>query len=406
MTVTVDYGSGPVTEVSGLNLNTVNGAGTLPATFKFGWAASTGGSNNIHEITGLTVDPQTPKLTTQLTDSGSFKQGDSGSFLIDVTNDVGAEKTTGLITVTDTLPAGLTPTSASGTGWSCSIVGQLVTCTRPGDGANALNPGVSAPEITLGVNISGSAPAHLDNTAVADTPTGDNTLSSATDTVSIAAPADTDGIPGTIEAAGPNGGDANQDGTPDANQSNVTSFVDPVTGHYAVLAGTCTSNNAVSVSPASIAKSDANYSYPVGLMNFTYTGCPVGGTVSVTQYYYGASYDLSTLTMRKFNPTTGIYTTIPGAVFTNVTIAGQPALRVTYNITDGGPLDQDGTANGTIVDPSGPAVLGASTIGPGVPNTGLPPRSSLMYYFTGLLGIGLLGYLSRRSGRAKGPKIS
>ncbi len=31
--------------------------------------------------------------------------------------------------MTDTLPAGLTPTAASGNGWTCPITGQTVTCT-------------------------------------------------------------------------------------------------------------------------------------------------------------------------------------------------------------------------------------------------------------------------------------
>jgi citrate lyase alpha subunit len=32
-----------------------------------------------------------------------------------------------------------------------------------------------------------------------------------------------------------------------------------------------------------------------------------------------------------------------------------------YNITDGGALDMDGTANGVIVDPAGPALAGSLT---------------------------------------------
>jgi uncharacterized repeat protein (TIGR01451 family) len=39
---------------------------------------------------------------------------------------------TGLITVVDTLPAGLVFQSASGLGWSCSEVASVLTCTRPG----------------------------------------------------------------------------------------------------------------------------------------------------------------------------------------------------------------------------------------------------------------------------------
>ena len=54
---------------------------------------------------------------------------------------------TGIITVTDTLPAGLNYVTASGTGWSCGAAGQVVTCTRPGPytGGNFTN----MPAITL-----------------------------------------------------------------------------------------------------------------------------------------------------------------------------------------------------------------------------------------------------------------
>jgi hypothetical protein len=67
---------------------------------------------------------------------------------------------------------------------------------------------------------------------------------------------------------------------------------------------------------------------------------------------------------RKYNTATKTYTDIPNATITNVTIGGQKALKITYDITDGGPLDADGTPNGTIVDPAGPAVKDASTVTP------------------------------------------
>ena len=58
--------------------------------------------------------------------------------------------------MTDTLPAGLTYNSASGTGWTCSAAGQVVTCTH----APTLNPGASLPPLTLVVNVArgGRAP--------------------------------------------------------------------------------------------------------------------------------------------------------------------------------------------------------------------------------------------------------
>lgn len=177
---------------------------------------------------------------------------------------------------------------------------------------------------------------------------------------------DNDGVDTSIEGAAPNSGDANNDGMPDAEQTGVTSLVNPVTANYSVIeAGACTANNTVSSSAESTAAPDSEHDFPVGLMTFTLTGCAVGGTETITQYHYGATYDLSTLVMRKFDGTT--YTTVSGATFSTVTIDGQSVLKVVYQVTDGGPLDQDGVANGTIVDPAGPGTTLGTLAETGVP---------------------------------------
>jgi uncharacterized repeat protein (TIGR01451 family) len=51
--------------------------------------------------------------------------------------------------VSSTLPAGLTFNSNTGTGWSCSAAGQVVTCTH----APTLNAGASFPVLNLTVNV-------------------------------------------------------------------------------------------------------------------------------------------------------------------------------------------------------------------------------------------------------------
>src|SRR5947207_2402931 len=67
--------------------------------------------------------------------------------------------TTGTITVSDTLPAGLGFVSGTGTGWSCSAVAQVVTCTNAGPLA-----GTASSTITLTVSVSAGV-ASLTNTA-------------------------------------------------------------------------------------------------------------------------------------------------------------------------------------------------------------------------------------------------
>lgn len=176
---------------------------------------------------------------------------------------------------------------------------------------------------------------------------------------------DTDGSLDGIEAAGPHDGDSNDDGIPDAAQTNVTTLINPITGKYASLASTCDSNSGVSIAAESAnSAQDAMFSYPFGLMSFT-LHCTVGQTATVTQYFYYAT-DPGTVVARKYNAVTNTYQAITGATIAKTTIGGQAVVSVSYQITDGGALDQDGVANGTIVDPAGLAVSPVAA-----PNTGL-----------------------------------
>jgi hypothetical protein len=186
---------------------------------------------------------------------------------------------------------------------------------------------------------------------------------------------DEDGITATIEDAAPNNGDANNDGTRDSEQPRVTSLVSPVNNKYVVLeTGGCTTNSSVSVikEPSVSTQDDDNYQYPFGFINFTLTGCSVGSTHTITKHYFG-DYDPAKLVLRKYNPTKQTYTTISTATITAVTIGGQKAVKVVYQVTDGGELDQDGTANGTIVDPAGIGLLEVTA-----PATGFKKESVVM----------------------------
>lgn len=180
-------------------------------------------------------------------------------------------------------------------------------------------------------------------------------------TLSIESDVDTDGVLDIDENVGPNAGDANNDNVLDAEQGNVTSFLNTVTNSYAVLRTDCSAHSDISIAGESTSTKDPAYDYTAGLMSFTSTGC--GAVASVTQYFYG-DYDASKFTARKYNPNTNAYSAIPGATIENVVIGGQKALRITYAVADNGPLDLS-AITGTITDPAGPA-LGIL----GVPNTG------------------------------------
>ncbi|MEI7674870.1 MAG: choice-of-anchor U domain-containing protein, partial [bacterium] len=133
------------------------------------------------------------------------------------------------------------------------------------------------------------------------------------------------------------------------------------------VSSNCTPDYSTMENSSNMQTSDGKYKYPAGLMNFT-LDCPqAGDTATITQYFY----DLSStgLVARKYNSSTNTYSTIPGATIAQLTIDGHIVTKITYQITDGGPLDQDSTINGIIVDPSGPATVSLSATG-ATPNTG------------------------------------
>lgn len=180
---------------------------------------------------------------------------------------------------------------------------------------------------------------------------------------------DEDGQTNGEENSAPNDGDANNDGTPDSEQSNVISFMNSVTGQYTVLEHSCVATNSVVLlAESDNSEQDSAFEYPVGLIDFEIS-CDVGETATITQYFYG-DYNSSLMILRKFKES--IYSTVSEAVLTNETIADLPVLKIVYQITDGGELDDDNLENGIILDPVGAALNSA-----GVPNTGIGRRFSI-----------------------------
>ena len=119
--------------------------------------ATVAGGGDVNAGNNTATDPTTigagPDLTITKTHTGDFTQGQIGAtYTITVTN-AGNAPTSGPVTVTDTLPAGLTATALSGTGWSCTLA--TLTCTR----SDALAAGSSFPALTLTVNVAANAGA-------------------------------------------------------------------------------------------------------------------------------------------------------------------------------------------------------------------------------------------------------
>ena len=118
-------------------------------------------------------------LSVAKTHFGNFGLGEAGAtYSVLVGNAALAAATNGTVTVTETVPTGLTLVSMAGTGWSCSSN----TCTR----SDALNPGSSYPSITVTVNVATDAPSQVTNQVSVSG--GGSVTASASDVATIVAP--------------------------------------------------------------------------------------------------------------------------------------------------------------------------------------------------------------------------
>lgn len=100
----------------------------------------------------FTAGGTAPVLSIAKSHTGNFTQGQANAtYSVVVSNAAGAGPTDGTtVTVTETVPSGLTLVSMAGTGWTCAVI---PTCTR----TDALAGGASYPAITVIVNVGGSA---------------------------------------------------------------------------------------------------------------------------------------------------------------------------------------------------------------------------------------------------------
>ena len=121
------------------------------------------------------------------------------------------------------------------------------------------------------------------------------------------------------------------------------------------------------INPQSIAddnKDGRDNVYPLGLVGFTLDSIENGATINI-ELFFETNLSAEEVTPRKYISNT--FSDLPGATVIPATFDGKSGLRLNYSVTDGGDLDQDGVANGAIVDPVGLAVKSSSQLA----NTGV-----------------------------------
>jgi len=140
------------------------------------------------QVTGIQSSALcTPDMSLAKSHVGNFTRGSTASYTIPVSNVSPYGATAGLVTINDTLPFGISPIGAIGTGWTCSVTGQTLSCTR----SDVLAAGATYPSITLNALVAQFAPATLINTATVSGGGEANLLNdTATDTAAVGSSAD------------------------------------------------------------------------------------------------------------------------------------------------------------------------------------------------------------------------
>jgi len=260
-----------------------------------------------------------------------------------------------------------------------TVDGQTVTPTNNGDGTWTL-----ADDTLLAL-----ANGTYDVTVTATDPAGNEDSDATIDELMITPDTDGDGVNDSVENAGPNGGDANDDGTPDADQSSVTTLQTATGRGYMTLEvrGACGQLQEVAaVALESLPDDPAGNSYPFGLVEFR---LPCETALVDVTYHDADRLDFLTSTYRKYGPVTpGDASTAEWYDFSDYATLNQTTW--TLDLADDR-LGDDSGNDGVIVDQGGPSAASA-----------LPIPADQPWALWLLIGASLL--LARSALRATGAK--
>ncbi len=156
-----------------------------------------------------------------------------------------------------------------------------------------------------------------------------------------------------------------------SDESNTATFSNAVNSSPVVIltpSGTNVTYNST-VSESSLPTADSGYSYPLGLLDFDFNAVSPSDPITLT---FVTNLTPNQVVLRSYNSTTRQYATVNGATITETTYNGQPALQVTYNLSETNLLDTNPNFD-AISDPVGLALKTAA------PDTGygLPSNNRL-----------------------------
>ncbi|MFP5393260.1 MAG: LamG-like jellyroll fold domain-containing protein, partial [Gammaproteobacteria bacterium] len=130
----------------------------------------------------MALRPSQRDLSIEMTRNVPLSPGGTASYTLTATNE-GASAEPGPLAIVDTLPTGVTFTGFSGTGWTCAVSGQVVSCSKTG----VLAAGADATPLVINVSVASTADGVLTNSATVSGTGGDGNSANdtATDTYTI-----------------------------------------------------------------------------------------------------------------------------------------------------------------------------------------------------------------------------
>ena len=296
----------------------LNSTTHLPQELAFGFAASTGGANEFHQINLLQVSSisASPSLALTNTDSGNGVLTAGSTSTVTLTPSVAsgsAASESQNVVVTDTFPSSLVPTAASGTGWTCTVTSPSISCTYA-TGA-AITAGTALPAISVTLTTSSTPGAFTDSATATSSDAAPSTTTDAgsiksTQTVSFSSTAPTGatngGAPYTMADSSTSGLAVTT--TVDAISSGVCSISGAIVSFIGV--GTCTLDANQGGNGSYLPATQVQQSFNVTKIPQSITGFstpPSGATVN------GATYSVSATGGASGNPVTyGIDATTSG----------------------------------------------------------------------------------------------
>ncbi len=295
---------------------------------------------------GFKENPVT--VTAQASHNGNFVAGEQGAQITasisvaDNTGPTGDPAGSNPLTLTDVLNSALTYSSASGSGWSCSAAGQTVTCTNHG----AVAQGGSYPELTLNVNVSGTASGTISN-SVSVSGAGITSTTSGTDSISVLA--------NTTTSASNSEGEYGVTAVP--LQATVTTSSGTVNSGSVTFTLFSGSNQVGTPTSGAVSNGVASvlYTLPPGTPPGSYT---IQAVYSGSSSFAGSSDNTHTLTMAQAPTTTSAsnattnYSSSPQSVSLSATVTSTVgtvnAGTVTFTVLNSGVPVGTATTSGTV----------------------------------------------------------